>query len=89
LLFASAVLPVAPTAAQTPTVFVIAASEGYGVGDCLAEGSACGRIIADAWCSAHGGSHALSFGPAEAAEIAAEGSSAQVSPGSVMIACGQ
>jgi hypothetical protein len=88
ILFASTAFSASPAAAQTPTVFVIAASEGYGVGDCLAEGSACGQIIADAWCSAHGGARAVSFGPADAAGIAG-GSSAQISPGSVMIACGE
>src|ERR1700761_263802 len=41
-----------PAAAQDPSTFVIAASDGYGVGDCLAEGGSCGRIEADAWCVA-------------------------------------
>jgi hypothetical protein len=46
------------------SVFVIAAGEGYGVDDCLAEGGECGRAVADAWCEAHGRSGAISFGPA-------------------------
>ncbi|MGA2045569.1 MAG: hypothetical protein ABSG83_19650 [Roseiarcus sp.] len=45
-------------------VFVIAAGQGYGVDDCLAEGGECGRAVADAWCEAHGRSGAISFGPA-------------------------
>ena len=65
-LFALSAFAVAhPAAAQAPSIFVIAASEGYGIGDCLAEGGSCGQIVADAWCVAHGATHAVSFGPAD------------------------
>ena len=43
---------------------VIAANDGYGVQDCLAEAGECGQIVADAWCEAHGHGVAVSFGPA-------------------------
>jgi hypothetical protein len=42
--------------------YTIAANDGYGLGDCLAEGGECGQVVADAWCEAHGHGHALSFG---------------------------
>ncbi len=42
--------------------FIIAANDGYGVQDCLGEGGECGRVVADAWCEAHGHGAALSFG---------------------------
>jgi hypothetical protein len=45
--------------------FILATSDGYGVLDCLAQGGECGRAVADAWCEAHGGRHALSFGPTD------------------------
>jgi hypothetical protein len=45
--------------------FIIAAADGYGVEDCLAEGSECGRVVADAWCEAHGHGAAIAFGPAD------------------------
>lgn len=45
--------------------FIIAANDGYGIDDCLAEGGECGRAVADAWCQAHGHVTALSFGRAE------------------------
>jgi hypothetical protein len=45
--------------------FIIAATEGYGVEDCLAEGGECGRVVADAWCEAHGHGAAISFGLAD------------------------
>ena len=43
---------------------VIAANDGYGVQDCLAEAGECGQIVANAWCEAHGHGAAVSFGPA-------------------------
>jgi hypothetical protein len=42
--------------------FLIPASDGYGVADCLTGGSDCGRIVADAWCEAQGFSRAETFG---------------------------
>ena len=44
------------------STFVIASTVGYGVEDCLAEGGECGRVVADAWCEAHGRGAALTFG---------------------------
>ncbi len=54
----------APYAREAST-FVIAAASGYGVEDCLAEGGECGRVVADAWCEAHGRGEALRFGRSE------------------------
>src|SRR5438445_6495429 len=48
--------------AQEMRTFIIAATAGYGVEDCLGEGNECGRVVADAWCEAHGGGAALKFG---------------------------
>ena len=45
-------------------VFIVAGDDGYGVEDCLGEGGDCGRVVADAWCEAHGHGAALSFGVA-------------------------
>ena len=44
--------------------FLIPASDGYGVADCLTGTSECGRIVANAWCEAHGFSRAETFGHA-------------------------
>ena len=41
--------------------FVINDTEGYGITECLTNGSSCGRVVADAWCEAHGRGHALAF----------------------------
>ena len=42
--------------------FLIPASDGYGVADCLTGGNECGRIVANAWCEAHGFSRAETYG---------------------------
>jgi hypothetical protein len=44
--------------------FLIPASDGYGVADCLTGASECGRIVANAWCESHGFSRAEAFGHA-------------------------
>ena len=46
-------------------MLVIPASDGYGFDDCLSANKACGHVIADAWCEAHGMAAAVSFGRAE------------------------
>ena len=48
--------------------YEIAANDGYGLEDCLAAGSDCGQVVADAWCEAHGHGHALAFGLRSAIE---------------------
>jgi hypothetical protein len=48
--------------------YEIAANDGYGLEDCLAAGSDCGQVVADAWCEAHGHGHALAYGPRSAIE---------------------
>ena len=53
----------APARAADEHVYVIANNDGYGVTDCLAQGGGCGKIVADAWCEAHGNGEALQFGP--------------------------
>lgn len=47
-----------------PATFLIPASEGYGVADCLSAGSECGRVVADAYCEAQGYGRSTAFGVA-------------------------
>lgn len=54
-----------PRAAAGQESFILSANDGYGLDDCLAQGGACGRVVADAWCEAHGLAASLSFGKAE------------------------
>jgi hypothetical protein len=66
LLVSTVALPESTAArAAEGSTFIIAASEGYGVEDCLAERSECGRVVADAWCEAHGHGASLSYGLAD------------------------
>lgn len=67
LAFASALLLAAASASPAlagfagtddkPT-FLIPASDGYGVADCLARGDECAAQVANAWCAAQGYHHA-------------------------------
>ncbi len=50
-------------------VFLIPQTDGYGVADCLAGGSECGHIVANAWCESKGYTKAASFGVAAVADI--------------------
>jgi hypothetical protein len=60
------VLPnAASKAAQAgPATFLIPASDGYGVADCLSSGSDCGKVVANAYCEAQGFGRATAFGVA-------------------------
>jgi hypothetical protein len=63
------------------------ASDGYGIDDCLATKSACGKMVADAWCTAHGLEKAVAFGSAEDL-TASIGDKASAPAGAVIITCG-
>jgi hypothetical protein len=52
----------APARAEASHDYEIATNDGYGLEDCLAGGAECGRVVADAWCEAHGHGHALAYG---------------------------
>jgi hypothetical protein len=51
-------------AGSATATFLVPTQDGYGVGECLASGGACGKEVADAWCEAHGFARAVSLGPA-------------------------
>ena len=72
-------------------VFVISDSEGYGIMDCLTNGGSCGRVVADAWCEAHGLGPARSFGSASdvtGAVPASVSTGPKLAPGAAIVACG-
>ena len=70
-------------------ILVIPAEDGYGFQECLTKKSACGLIVADAWCEAHGLKASRAFGRAEdiAATVGDE-RPADVAPGAFLVACG-
>jgi hypothetical protein len=49
-------------AESTDATFLVPANDGYGVGECLAAGGECGRVIANAWCETQGFRRATLFG---------------------------
>ncbi|MCW6508021.1 hypothetical protein [Lichenifustis flavocetrariae] len=95
LMFAGAVLlAAAPSTswAGDSLDFVVPVSDGYGIADCMKPGMACGQVIADAWCEAHGHAHATAFGLAEdvTGSIKVSAMATPVPPpGSILIHCGE
>ena len=73
--------------------FVIAGGgeNGYGISECLHENSACGRVVADAWCESHGHAKALAFGSAADVTGSVSGTDqvTTVSTDDVLIRCGE
>src|SRR5215204_3613765 len=63
------VLPEDQRVGGADAMFLVPASDGYGVGNCLAAGGECGQLVADAWCQAHGYSRAARFGPTLAEDV--------------------
>ena len=55
----------------TEATFVVPADDGYGMDDCLAEGKACAKLVADSWCQVKGMSVAVRFERASAEDITA------------------
>jgi len=68
--------------------FIIAADAGYGVEDCLAEAGECGRVVADAWCEAHGHGAAISFGRADDVTGAIANGDPRISETPYVVHCG-
>lgn len=44
--------------------YIVSVADGYGVNDCIRSGEDCAKIVADAWCGAHGHGDARAYGPA-------------------------
>jgi len=89
-----AVLPSTDTAAapKAERTYLIPASDGYGVAECIASKAECGKIVANAWCESQGHRIATAYGVASAEDFtgtvarAASGAAAE-SP--LVITCGQ
>jgi hypothetical protein len=76
--------------AQEGPVFTVAASEGYGVAECLVSRGQCGQVVADAWCEAHGYGRAMAFGLADDVTASiGKASLASPSNGAVIIRCAE
>ncbi|WP_158809470.1 hypothetical protein [Beijerinckia sp. L45] len=80
-----------PARAETDRhMIVIPASDGYGFDDCLSGNKACGKVIADAWCEAHGMAVAQSYGRADDVTASAVGvATPKLDPGSFIVTCSE
>ena len=86
LLYATG-MPVAALA-QEPIAFTLPVDDGYGIGECLSSGSACGEGLATAFCQAHGHLKALAFGAADTTGTTPGAASIAVDTAAVSIRCG-
>jgi hypothetical protein len=76
--------------------FVINDDDGYGVKECIRSGDSCAKIVADAWCEAHGHGDARAFGLArdnitasiEKSAVTSQ-RAATISEDAVFISCGE
>lgn len=85
----AAALSAIPAQATPGSTYVVSDQDGYGVVDCLAQKSDCGRIVANAWCESHGHHTARAYGPAEdvTAAISASDRGQDIPAGATIIAC--
>lgn len=71
-------------------MIVIPASDGYGFDDCLGANKSCGRVIADAWCEAHGMAASISFGRADDITASVKDTPpSKFEPGSFVVNCAE
>lgn len=81
----------AETTSQAPKTFTfyIAAQSGYGLGDCLSSMGACGRIVADSWCSAKGYGKARAWGATEDMTASVKTVASRPPAGKIAITCAE
>ncbi|MEI6572696.1 MAG: hypothetical protein WCO61_04025 [Alphaproteobacteria bacterium] len=60
----------APSLSQAnEKIFAVPADDGYGMDDCLSEGKACAKLVADSWCQVKGMNHSIRFEAAAPEDI--------------------
>ena len=89
LLTASLVPPPALAQGANGNLHYIPDSDGYGISECFSPGAACGRVVADAWCEAHGQGNALAYGRVEDVTAASEVAASTAGPqkGAFVVSC--
>jgi hypothetical protein len=84
-----------PSPASGAQGFVVSSADGYGVNECIKTGDDCAKIVADAWCEAHGHGEARAYGPASDATASIGKVSTRAAPrgaigeDDVFISCGE
>ena len=90
-LLGAACLGGAPARADGSDTYMVSGDDGYGIADCMKQGSECGRVIADSWCESHGHAHALTFGLGQdvtGSSTARNSPMIKIAAGDVVIRCG-
>ena len=76
--------------AQEGRTFVIPDDGGYGISGCFSSGAACGRMVADSWCSSQGHGPATAFGLAADITASIPGENGRKpAPTDIIITCGK
>ncbi|MCU4182104.1 hypothetical protein [Bosea sp. BH3] len=86
------IMPTTRSAASEQRTFLIPASDGYGVADCISSKAECGTIVANAWCEAQGFGKAVAFGVAANEDFTgsvAKRVSTESAPQPLSITCGE
>jgi hypothetical protein len=82
----------APAQAQKADGVYLLPAGGYGVDECISESYECGRVVASAWCEAHGHGAVKAFGrAADVTNSVATASAGQkaLPANTVIISCGE
>ncbi len=64
----------------TEKTFAVPTDDGYGMDDCLSEGNACAKLVADSWCQVKGMNHSVRFEVAAPEDITGSLSQDKVRP---------
>ena len=83
-----------PANAAGRHTYMLPPGDGYGIAECFTGDRGCARVVADAWCEAHGDDHAIAFGlaadaTASIAPPTASDAGASTLAGAVIITCGE
>jgi hypothetical protein len=67
--------------------FIIQNDDGYGTSDCLAKGSACGKIVADAWCESKGFGKSVAYRAVDPSDVTNSINTRRSSVDAFLISC--
>ena len=83
-----------PARAAGHRTYLIPESDGYGIAECFTGERGCARVVADAWCEAHGNGGVIAYGRSEdtTGSITADtksGAAQETLAGSIIISCAE
>jgi hypothetical protein len=69
--------------------FFISMNDGYGLSNCLTTASACGKVVADSWCSAKGYGKARAWGASADITASIGGKALRAPANSIAVTCNE